>query len=81
MCSSYDNPINKLELGRICDQMHAFVTKCISVSTERGLLKLFILWKMEQDRDTFAKNGYAGHGNQSEQSDQIWAMTTPNTNE
>ena len=36
---------------------------------------------MEQDRDTFAKNGYAGHGNQSEQSDQIWAITTPNTNE
>ena len=41
---------------------------------------------MEQDRDTFAKNGYAGHGKGSKkgttnQSDQIWAMTTPNTNE
>ena len=38
----------KLELGRICDQMHAFVTKCMSVSTERGILKLFILWKIRR---------------------------------
>ena len=43
---------------------------------------------IERDRDTFAKKLVCGsrqrlqkRHNQSEQSDQIWAMTTPNTNE